>query len=105
MLCFFAKNSNEELIKIVLKDALFVPENSKNLISVGKFGEAGVDISFGEKLKLVYNKVLFPFKVENGFFVSKNFPCSNENCFHVDSLQMWLAKMGHKNFFDLKPLP
>ena len=26
---FFAKNSNEELKKIVLKDALFVPDNSK----------------------------------------------------------------------------
>ena len=102
---FFAKNSNEELTKIVLKDALFVPDNSNNLISVSKLREAGVDVSFGEKLELVYNKVSFPFEVENGLFVWKNFPCSNENCFNVDSLQMWHAKMGHKNFSDLKRLP
>ena len=35
----------------------------------------------------------------------KNFPCSNENCFNVDSLQMWHAKMGHNNFSDLRRLP
>ena len=35
---FFAKNSNEELRKIVLKDALFVP------ISVSKLREAVVDV-------------------------------------------------------------
>ena len=66
---FFAKNSNEELKKIVLKDALFVPDDSKNLISVSKLREAGVDVSFGKKLKLVS----FPFEVENGLFVWKTF--------------------------------
>ena len=55
--------------KIVLKDALFVPDNSKNLISVSKLREAGVDVSFGEKLEFVFNKVSFPFEVENGLFV------------------------------------
>ena len=102
---FFAKNSNEELTIIVLKDAFFVPDNSNNLISVSKLREAGVDVSFGEKLELVFNKVSFPLEVENGLFVWKNFPCSNEDCFNVDSLQMWHAKMGHNNFSDLKRLP
>ena len=90
---FFAKNSNEELKKIVLKDALFVPDNPKNLISVSKFREAEVNVSFGEKLALVFNKVSFPFEFENGLFVWKIFPCSNENCVNVDSLQMWHAKI------------
>ena len=38
-------------------------------------------------------------------FVWKTFPCTNENCFDVDSIQMWHAKMGHNNFSDLKRLP
>ena len=97
---FSAKNSNEKLKKIVLKDALFVPGISKNLISVSKLRERGVDVSFGEKLKLVINKVSFPFRVENVLFVWKFFPCSNEF-----SLQIWHAKMGHNNFSDLKRLP
>ena len=33
---FFAKHSNEELKRIVLKDAFFVPDKSKKLISVSK---------------------------------------------------------------------
>ena len=70
-----------------------------------RFREAEVNVSFGEKLELVFNKVSFPFEVENGLFVWKIFPCSNENCVNVDSLQMWHAKMGHKNFSDLKRLP
>ena len=66
---FFAKNSIEEFKKIVLEDALFVPDNSKNLISVSKLREVGVDVSFGEKHILVFNKVSFSFEVENGLFV------------------------------------
>ena len=77
----------------------------KSLISVSKLREAGVDVSFGENLKLNFNKVSFPFEVENGLFVWKTFTCSNENCFNVDSLQLWHAKMGHNNFSDLKRLP
>ena len=38
-----AKNNEEELKKIVLKDALFVPDNSK-------LKRVGVDVSIGEKL-------------------------------------------------------
>ena len=60
----------------------------KKLISVSKLRETVVDVSFGEKLKLVFNKISFPFEVENGLFVWKTFPCSYENCFNVDSLQM-----------------
>ena len=33
------------------------------------------------------------------------FPCCNENCFNVDSLQMRPVKMGHNNFSDLKRMP
>ena len=84
--------------KTVLKDALFVLDNSINLISVSKLREAGVGVSFDEKLNFVFNKLSFPFEVENGLFVWKTFPCSNENCFNVDSLQMWHAKIGHNNF-------
>ena len=51
------------------------------------------------------NIVSFPFEFENGLFVWKNFPCSNENCLNVDSLQMCHVKMGHNNFSDLKRLP
>ena len=64
----------------------------------------GVDVSFGDKLKLVFSKVSFPLKLKMDFLCG-NFPCSNENCFIVDSLQMWHAKMGHNNFSDLKRLP
>ena len=90
----FAKNRNEELKKIVLKMLyLYLITYSKNLISVSKLREAGVDVSFGEKLELFFNIVSLPFEVENGLFALKIFPCSNENCFNVDSLQIWHAKM------------
>ena len=89
---FFPKNSNDELKQFVLKDTLFVPDNSKNLISVSKHREAGVCF-FIEKFKLVLNKGSLPFEVENGMFVWKTYPCSNECCFNVDSLQMWHGKI------------
>ena len=45
----------------------------QNLISVSKLREAGFDVSFGEKLKLVFNNVSFPFEVENELFMWKTF--------------------------------
>ena len=70
---FFAKNSNEELKKIVLKDNLCVPDNSKNLIFVSKLREAGVDVSFGEKLKLFLIKSRFLLKLKMVCFCGKLF--------------------------------
>ena len=64
-----------------------------------KLRETGVAVSFGEKLKLVFNKVSFPFNFENGLFVWKIFPCSIENCFNIDILQIWHAKKL-TNFLD-----
>ena len=43
------------------------------IIAVSKLREAGFDVSFGEKLKLVFNNVSFPFEVENELFVWKTF--------------------------------
>ena len=64
----FARNNNEALKKkVVLKDALFVPGSSKNLISVSKLRETGVDVSFGEKLKL--------FLMKSRFFLNLKMDC------------------------------
>ena len=73
-----AQNSKDEFIKSVLKDALFVPDNSKNLIAVSKLREAGSDVFFCEKLKPVFNKSVFLLKLKMDFLCEKFFLYSNE---------------------------
>ena len=57
--------------KNVLRDALFVPDNTKNLISDLKLREVGVDVFFVEKPTLVFNIV--------SFFCSRNWIVCLEN--------------------------
>ena len=57
----------------MFQDALFVPDNSKNLIFVLKLREAGVDVSFGEKLNLFLLKSRSLWKLKMDFLCGKLF--------------------------------
>ena len=44
---FRAKDEKGEFKMIELKDVLYVPENSRNLLSVSKMKKAGAEVVFG----------------------------------------------------------
>ncbi len=60
----------EKRRQIFLTDLLFVPQNFRNLISVFKLRNAGVEVRFGAKCDMeTTDGTIFPLKPEGNLFV------------------------------------
>ena len=59
---FLVKDSNQVNRKIILENALFIPENSHSLVSLSKLREAGAEVLIGPELSIIDKSgVEFPF--------------------------------------------
>ncbi len=104
---FFVQKADGTEAVITLKDALFVPDYSRKLISVAKLKQSGITVNFGssDELKTTGGTV-FPLACENNLFLWKakiDDVTFQEQCFSAD-LKLWHDRMGHNNFKDLKNL-
>ena len=50
---FLVKDSNQVNRKIILENALFLPENSHSLVSISKLREAGAEVLIGPELSII----------------------------------------------------
>ena len=65
----FDSNGSERKIK--LSNALLVPNNTRNLLSVSKLRAAGNEVLFGRTLEIrTKNGTVFPFEERDSFFLS-----------------------------------
>ena len=83
-----------------LSDCLYVPDHSRNLLSVNALGQKGAKVVFDDICELrCSDKVSFPFVQRNGLYVTKAFSvCSSDfsSTCKVD-LYLWHCKLGHNN--------
>ena len=62
---FLVRDNNQVNRKIILENALFIPENSYSLVSFSKLREAGAEVLIGPELSLIdKNGVEYPFRQE-----------------------------------------
>ena len=105
---FLGKDSNQINRKIVLENALFIPENSHSLVSISKLGEAGADILIGPELSIIDKSgVEYPLRQEKNLFIwdfSEIDKTCKETCLMSSSLKMWHKRLGQNNFTDLSKL-
>ena len=67
---FLVKDSNQVNRKIILENALFIPENSHSLVSISKLREAGAEVLIGPELSIIYKSgVEYPFRQEKNLFI------------------------------------
>ena len=67
---FLVKNSNQVNRKIILENALFIPENSYSLVSISQIREAGAEVLIGPELRIIDKRgVEYPFRQEKNLFV------------------------------------
>ena len=95
--------------KIRLSNALLVPNNTRNLVSVSKLKATGNEILFGRTLKKrTKNGTIFPFEERDSLFIWKNFDYEeiSEQCnlANGDPLSLWHKRLGHNNFEDIYKL-
>ena len=105
---FFDRDSNQVNRKLILENALFIPENSLSLVSISKLREAGAEVLIGPELSIIDKSGLeYPFRQEKNFvhwkFSEIDKTCK-ENCLLSSSLKMWHKRLGHNNFTDLSKL-
>ena len=98
---FLVKDSNQVNRKIILENALFIPENSHSLVSISKLREAGAEVLIGPELSIIDKSGLeYPFRQEKNLFIwdfSEIDKTCKESCLLSSSLKMWHKRLGHNN--------
>ena len=88
---FRVKDEKGELKMIELKDTLYVPENSRNLLSVSKMKKAGAEVVFGASSFVCQgNGSVYPLREESGLFLWDTF-VGNDECYVVRTLKQCTA--------------
>ena len=97
---FRVKDEKGEFKMIELKDTLYVPENSRKLLSVSKMKKAGEVVFGASSLVRQGNGSVYPLREESGLFLWDTFVGKDE-FYVVSTLKQWHCRMGHNNYKDL----
>jgi hypothetical protein len=106
---FSVEDDRGDTKKIELKDALYVPSYSRNLVSVAKLKKSGTIVRFenedyietkcGTRFPLITDEELFIWKLVDDDRKER------EPMAMTSTLQTWHKRLGHNNVEDLKKLP
>ena len=99
-------DSNGLARKIRLNNALLVPNNTRNLISVSKLRATGNEVVFGVTLEIrTKNGTVFPFEERDSLFIWHNIDYGEQcNLANGDPLSLWHKPLGHNNVEDIYKL-
>ena len=102
-------HSNGLKQNIRLSNALLVPNNARNLVSVSKLRATGNEVLFGRTLEIrTKNGTIFPFEERDSLFIWNNIDYGeiSEQCnlANGDPLSLWHKRLGHNNVEDIYKL-
>jgi hypothetical protein len=102
--CFWSLDSAGQFRRIELKDAYYMPNYGRNLVSVKRLNDAGVETVFGSSPRLIVAAgTVFPLQEDNGLFVLKG-KVRSEEAAHAVPLALWHDRLGHNNRKDVQCL-
>ena len=101
--------SNGSEQKIRLSNALLVPNNTRNLVSVTKLRATGNEVLFGKTLEIrTKNGTIFPSEKRDNMFIWNNIHYKeiSEQCnlANGDPLSLWHKRLGYNNLDDIYKL-
>ena len=98
------KDEKGEFKMIELKDTLYVPENSRKLLSVSRMKKAGAGVVFSAILFVRQeNGSDYVIRKESGLFLWDT-SVGKDECYGVSTLKQWHCRISHNNFKDLSHL-
>ena len=99
-------DSNGLARKIRLNNALLVPNNTWNLISVSKLRATGNEVVFGGTLEIrTKNGTVFPFEERDSLFIWHKIDYGEQcNLTNGDPFSLWRKRLGHNNVEDIYKL-
>ena len=98
-------DSQGNIQKVTLKDALYAPQFPISLFSVRAATDAGATVSFENNSAMLSSGETI-FKIErrgNLYFLQTN-TCTNDSACSTKSLSEWHRALGHMNYDDIKKL-
>ena len=99
------KRGASHVLKLI--DCLYVPDHSRNLLSVRALDQKGAKVVFDDTCELhCSDKVSFPFVQRNGLCVTKVFPVCSSNFSSTCKVDLDLChcRLGHNNKPDVQKL-
>ena len=90
-----------------LSEFLYVPDHSRNLLSVSALGQKGAQVVFDDICDFrCSDKISFPFVQRNGLYVTNVFSVcsSNSSTTCKVDLDIWHCRLGHNNKSDVQKL-
>jgi transposase InsO family protein len=108
---FWAKDQDGHDREVELRDAMYVPEYSRNLVSVKRLCDGGATIDFGRHARLVTaNGTNFPFVVRDNLYSlqvrtsTRGQQDAAEFAMTSQTLTRWHERLGHNNKQDVAAL-
>ena len=102
---FWIKDAEGRMRRMELKDALYVPSYSHNLVSVKRLLDQGVKVQFEEPPRLVApDGTIFPMKSFNNLFSLEVFVEPKQKGMQAQTMTRWHERLGHTNKRDVSLL-
>jgi hypothetical protein len=93
---------NNNLRNVKLSNCLYIPDRTRNLLSVSKLADAGAKVSLGGPDVITCNGATFPISREGNLYVINGV---SAECSHLSiSSQVWHQRLGHNNFTNVHHL-
>ena len=102
----WVKDSTGKPRRIELKDAMFVPSYSNNLVSVKRLNDSGVKVEFGDRPRMCApDGTVFPITCrKNLFYLQTVSSPINGQAMKAETLTRWHERLGHANKKDVAAL-
>jgi hypothetical protein len=109
---FWVQDEYNRYRKMELKDAMYVPSYSRNLLSVKTLCDREANVDFGKGARLrTSNGTIFPFSVRDNLYSLQVHAMINDDAdttayaMAAESLSLWHERLGHNNKRDVAALP
>ena len=101
---FFAKDNQGQDQILELEESLYVPQYTKNLVSIKKLNEQNASVHFDTKPRIVLDDRSFPLRSEKKMFYLQVDCLLEQSNAATASLQLWHERRGHNNKPDVRKL-
>ena len=83
---------------------MYVPQYTKNLVSIKKLNEQNASVHFDANPRIVQDERCFPLKCENNLFYLQVDCLHEQSNAATASLQLWHERLAHNNKIDVRNL-
>ena len=98
---FLATDEMGRQEELELEHALYVPQYTKNLVSIKQLNDENFSVYMDEKPRRIIDDKTFPLKYDTNLFHQQVISLTDESNASFTGLQLWHERLGHNNKVDV----